>query len=474
MIKTYQRLLVTSIIIGLLITLWGLGTISLTSLNEGRRALAIKGMFESGNLLLPTLNGELYITKPPLLYWISIGISSLVGAVSELTLRLPSALVALATVWMTYLYTLRRFGAWPALFSAQILMANLGFAMLARRVEIEMLLTALCLGALLSALEYMKQLDKRGWIYCSYFLLALAVLTKGPVALLFVTLPLIVAAIWTKDPSVKKVLADIKGWGLFFVVASSWYLLVSLQLGFDIWATIAKRDMLGKIQAEDTAKPLLSYLGWIAVDFLLLVGLMFIRPRALFKSFSGRRDWMVLITAIAVPFLVFSLFGNKHAKYLLPIYPIIAIMLGLQLTRIFDNAGHRIRALIMMLGVLLPLFLACFYMFAETRVFSYRTSAFSQFHDWDKHIMATALYTYGKTDSRLIFYAKTPIKNLEKNELDHMVADKKSFFIMVEDDESNKIAVLAACKAKEFKPYLKKNKSLIVFGFGEVCNNINE
>jgi len=471
--KTYQRLFIFSAIISLFIVFWGLGSINLTSLNEGRRALAIKEMFASSNWLLPTLNGELYLTKPPFLYWISTGISSLVGLVNEWTVRLPSALAALATLWMTYRFTLKKFGAWPALFSAQILMANLGFAMLARRAEIEMLLTALCVGALLSALEYVEKPAKRSWIYLSYFLLALAVLTKGPVALLFVTLPLIVAAIWTKDLAVKQTLTSIRGWAIFLVVALSWYVVVSWQLGFDIWATIAKRDMLGKIQAEDAAKPLLSYLGWIIVDFLFLVGLLFIRPRALFKDLMGRCDWMVIVTAVAVPLLVFSLFSNKHAKYLLPIYPFISILLGVQLAKLFDIADIKIKRLILALGILVPLILACFYMFAETRVFAYRTSAFSQFQDWDKNISAGTLYAFGKTDSRLIYYAKTPVKKLEEGELKLLLADKKSFLLLAEDNDANKMLAFSGCKIKEFKPYLKKNKSLMVFGFGDVCNTTN-
>lgn len=471
MTKTYQRLFIFSAITSLLIVFWGLGSISLTSLNEGRRALAIKEMFMNGSWLLPTLNGELYLTKPPLLYWISVSFSCLIGAVNEWTLRLPSALAALATLWMTYRYTLKKFGAWPALFAAQILMANLGFAMLARRAEIEMLLTALCVGALLSALEYIEKPVQRSWIYLSYFLLALAVLTKGPVALLFVTLPLIVAALWTRDVNVKQVLTSGRGWVLFFVVALSWYLAVSLQLGFDIWATIAKRDMLEKIQAEDSAKPVLSYLGWLVVDSLFLLGLLFIRPRKLFKSFAHQPDWKVLITAVAVPLLVFSLFSNKHAKYLLPIYPFVSVILGVQLAKIFDSATVRIKRLILILGIVLPAVIACFYMFAETRIFAYRTSAFSQFQAWDETISADTIYAFGKTDSRLIYYAKTPIKKLEEEELKHLLDEGKSFLLLAEGDDASKISVFTGCEIREFKPYLKKNKSLKVFGFGDVCNN---
>ena len=471
--KSYHRLFIASAIIGLLIAFWGLGSIDLISLNEGRRALAIKEMFESGNWLIPRLNGELYLTKPPLLYWISLSISSLVGEVNEWTLRLPSAFAALITLWMTYRYTLYKFGAWSALFSAQILMANLGFAMLARRVEIEMLLTALCVGALLSALKHIEEPAKRGWIYLSYFLLALAVLTKGPVALLFVTLPLIVVAVWTKDSFVRQVLTNYKGWILFFVVASSWYLVVSQQLGFDIWATIAKRDMLEKIQAEDVAKPLLSYLGWIIVDFVFLVVLLLVRPRELFKSLSGMGDWKVLLTAVLVPLLVFSLFSNKHAKYLLPIYPLIAILLGVQLAKLFDKAEHKFRTLILTLSILLPLLFACFYMFVESRVFAYRTSAFAQINEWEKTIATSTLYTYGKTDNRIIYYAYTPIKNIEPEELKVFLDEKKSFLLLAEDDDANKLQPIAGCKVKEFKPYLKKKKSLVVLGFGDVCFQSN-
>ncbi len=470
MSSTYKRLFFATVIIGLLILFWGLGTVSLTSLNEGRRALAIKEMFASGNWLLPTLNGELYLTKPPFLYWFSLIFSNLAGAVNEWTLRLPSALAALVTLWMVYRYSLKKFGAWPALFSLQILLANLGFAMLARRAEIEMLLTMLCVGSLLSAFKYTEAPAKKAWIYLSYFLLALAVLTKGPVALLFVTLPLIVAAIWTKDLLIQQVLANLKGWVIFLAVAASWYLAVSMQLGFDIWSVIVKRDMLDKMQAEDVAKPILSYVGWIIVDFLFLVGILLIRPRALFHSIIAKREWKLIITAIVVPLIVFSMFSNKHAKYLLPIYPFIAVVLGVWIGQFFDASNNRIKTLILSLGITLPVVFACFYMFAEKHVFAYRTSAFSQFQDWEKTVAQGVLYTFGKTDNRIVYYAGSPIKNLELDELKGFVSEKRSFLLLAEDDEANKLQPYPACKVREFKPYLKKNKSLLVLGFGEVCS----
>lgn len=469
MTKTYQRLCATTFVLAILVLFWGLGSMQLMSLNEGRRALVIKEMFASGNWLLPTQNGELYLTKPPFLYWLSMVTSSCIGQVTEWTVRLPSAIAGLATLWMTYRYVLKKFGAWPALFSVQLLIANVGFAMLARRAEIEMLLTALCVGALIAALTYIDNPFKRTWLYLSYALLGLALLTKGPVALLFVTLPLILAAIWTKDASIKKMLTDVKGWGLFLLIGLSWYAVVTMQLGFDIWSTIAKRDMLEKIQAAETAKPLLSYLGWIAVDFLLLVGLFFIRPTALFMRFAGKTEWKVLILAVAVPLLTFSLFSNKHAKYLLPIYPAMAILLGVQLGLVYEAASAKIKRLILTLGIILPIAFACFYMLIEPEYFAYRTAALSQFKAWDENIPEN-LYAFGDIDSRLIYYANVRVKILSEPEIEVLRNKKKSFLLLVEDENIVKASTLADCKIKEFKPYLKKKKSLIVYGFGDLCD----
>ncbi|MGZ8982926.1 MAG: ArnT family glycosyltransferase [Methylotenera sp.] len=468
--RHYKQLLGITLLFSLIVIFGGLGDIDLMSFNEGRRALAIKEMFFSGDWLLPRLNGELYLTKPPFLYWISTGFSHLFGGVNEWTLRLPSALAAVAVLLMTYQYTIKHFGIWAALFATQILIANVSFAMSARRVEIEMMLTALCVGALFSAMKYIKQGGDKYWIYLSYFLLGLAVLTKGPVALLFITLPLIVAALWTKDTRVKQLLANKLGWGIFLLIGLSWYVLVSIKLGPDIWASIAKRDMLEKMQGDGNAKPLFSYVAWIAADFLLLVSLLFVKPRALFKSFRDRQDFIIPLLAVVVPLLIFSMFSNKHSKYLLPIYPLVAILLGVQLARIFENGSRYVKTAILALGVMLPLAFAGYYVFAEARIFDYRVSVFPKFQTWSASIHEPAIYTYGDIDERLIYYSSKPVKKLDKIQFNQMRADSKPMVLLIEAKSLAEIVPQAECTIREFQPYFKKKKKLIVLGFGAVCN----
>ena len=465
--KTHPKILWTTVIVAAIVFFWGLGSMDLLSLNEGRRALAIQEMVSSGNWLLPHLNGELYLTKPPLLYWLSSSLGFIWG-VNEWTLRLPSALAAIAVLIMVYRYALQQSGKWAALFAVQLLIANLGFAMLGRRAEIEMLLTALCVGSLLSALQYMQSQSSKNWIILSYFLLALALMTKGPLVILLVTLPLLIAAIYSKNPHIKAVLLSGRGWLIFLVVGLTWYAIVSWQLGFDIWATIAKRDMLDKMQSE-SAKPILSYLAWIAVDFILLIGLFLVGVKEFFKQQFQQSRQLVLLAATILPLIIFSLFSNKHAKYLLPIYPLIAILLAIKLAAIFDAATEAKKKIIVIIALLLPIGFAIFYALLEPKVFAYRVAVFPTFSAWVPTIKQTDLYAYQEIDSRLVYYANRPIKILDKHKLEQAKSMHRSFLLLVESDNLSALRLEADCTIKEFSPYLKRNKSLTVFGFGRVC-----
>ena len=465
--QTHPKILWTTVIVAAIVFFWGLGSMDLLSLNEGRRALAIQEMVSSGNWLLPHLNGELYLTKPPLLYWLSSSLAFIWG-VNEWTLRLPSALAAIAVLIMVYRYALQQSGKWAALFAVQLLIANLGFAMLGRRAEIEMLLTALCVGSLLSALQYIQSQSSKNWIILSYFLLALALMTKGPLVILLVTLPLLIAAIYSKNPHIKAVLLSGRGWLIFLVVGLTWYAIVSWQLGFDIWATIAKRDMLDKMQSE-SAKPILSYLAWIAVDFMLLIGLFLVGVKEFFKQQFQQSRQLVLLAATILPLIIFSLFSYKHAKYLLPIYPLIAILLAIKLAEIFDAATEAKKKIIVIIALLLPIGFAIFYALLEPKVFAYRVAVFPTFSAWVPTIKQTDLYAYQEIDSRLVYYANRPIKILDKNKLEQAKSMHRSFLLLVESDNLSALRLEADCTIKEFSPYLKRNKSLTVFGFGRVC-----
>ena len=64
---------------------------------EGRRATPAREMLASGRYVCPTLYGDPYLNKPPLYPWLVAATGAVLGEVTPLAVRLPSALAALGT-----------------------------------------------------------------------------------------------------------------------------------------------------------------------------------------------------------------------------------------------------------------------------------------------------------------------------------------------------------------------------------------
>ena len=464
----FVTLLWLTVLLGALVFFWGLGDLPLLTFNEARRAVPAANMIADGDWLLPKLNGELYITKPPLIYWAAAATSTLFSTVNEWTVRIPSALSAAVIALLAYRYALRQFGAWSALFTLQLLIANAGFAMLGRRAGIEMLLAALCFSALLSALKYTHENAGRKWLLLSYFLLGAAVLAKGPIALLFVTLPLLFDALYQRQPRQWQALRDPLGWLIFLLVGSSWYVAVTWQMGFDIWGATVHKDMVNKVYGT-AGEPVYNYLLWLVGDFFPASLLLLIAPLALWRRWKKNTVTVSLCIAFIVPFLIYTAFSDKHAKYLLPVYPLLAILLGSRLGDLVSNVGPRLRRCLLIAGILLPAGYAAFYAVAEARMFHYRYEALPLIKDWfAANADNVPIYGYAELDERLIYYAKRNIPIVDDTKLESLKTSNA--LLLVEDARIAKIQPQAQCLVKEFKPYLKKNGTLAVFGFGAACH----
>jgi len=87
---------------------------------------------------------------------------------------------------------------------------------------------ALNTAALLSAYAFIAG-GRKPFVYLSYAALGAAVLTKGPVALLFVLLPVLL--LLRSNPRARAYLCCGVGWLLLLVIGLSWYAWVTSQLG---------------------------------------------------------------------------------------------------------------------------------------------------------------------------------------------------------------------------------------------------
>jgi len=108
-----------------LITCWGIWTTPLMGINEGRRALTALEMIRSGNWLIPTMNGHIYIEKPPMLYWLMLLSAKIFQSSAEWVLRLPATLAALATGGLVFVVVKRYINRDVAVLSILILATSL-------------------------------------------------------------------------------------------------------------------------------------------------------------------------------------------------------------------------------------------------------------------------------------------------------------------------------------------------------------
>ncbi len=164
-----------------------LGRQEVTTDNEGQRTTPPVEMLRSGNFITPTLNGKIYLAKPPLLYWAIAGVYSVTGVISEWTARIPTAVCGMALVLCMYLLGRRFVGESPARWAALVMLASPYFLDRARYTELDVPLTLATFLAILGMYAAWRSEGSRRLLpaVLAGIALAAATLLKGPVPYLF-------------------------------------------------------------------------------------------------------------------------------------------------------------------------------------------------------------------------------------------------------------------------------------------------
>ena len=154
--------------------------------HENEYAEITRIMWLDGNYMLPMLNGELWAERPILSFWIALAISWLAGQVNEWTVRLPSALSALALSLVYYHFLRKHFAAQVALLSTVVLASSLLMVHVERHLPVNMVCFLLLLLSLFLFMEVLVFDSRRALhVYGAWLFLGLACLTKAPLVLLF-------------------------------------------------------------------------------------------------------------------------------------------------------------------------------------------------------------------------------------------------------------------------------------------------
>ncbi len=158
--------------------LWliNLGSVSLRDWDEGYYATVSQDMFQRNSWLYPTYQGEPFLLKPPLLFWL-IHISYLVFNITDFSSRLPSALLSSLGVPLIYLIGREIFiNRSTAIFSASVYLTLLPVVRLGRLAMLDGMVNTFFLLAILGLVKGKKSPP---WLIAIGIGLSLITLTKG-------------------------------------------------------------------------------------------------------------------------------------------------------------------------------------------------------------------------------------------------------------------------------------------------------
>jgi 4-amino-4-deoxy-L-arabinose transferase-like glycosyltransferase len=300
-------------------------------LDEARYGEVVREMLAGGGWLVPHLNGFPYPDKPPLYFWIVAAVGAVVGH-GELAFRLVSVASTLAAVGGVY--QLGRalagvsVGFWSALIFATTALVVFGGHM----VRMDMLLTAAVVHAWLALHRYFDS-GARGALAGFWVLSAVALATKGPVALLFTVLPALAWFTLARGAAGLRALRPLLGLGGLAAAVAAWIGAVLAAGHQDYLETIWRQQLVGRaINSWSHPEPFYFYVLVLPVLLLPWTALIVQGAWQLWRERMAQRRELALFTLL--PLACLSVVSEKLVIYLLPLLPGVAIVAGLAAARL--------------------------------------------------------------------------------------------------------------------------------------------
>jgi 4-amino-4-deoxy-L-arabinose transferase-like glycosyltransferase len=321
--------------------------------DESRLAVNALEMSQRGFSLVTTygLQPDLWNTKPPLLIWLEAGSIDLFGA-TEWAVRLPSLLAALATLALVMRFSWRLGGSWFVAAAAPTILAfSPGFfgQHAAQSGDYEALLCLFTTAYVLLLFRLLHRRRPDAWrVLACGLLVAGACLTKGIAGLapgVGVAVYALVRWRWPRLFQTPWYLVA----GMLFLVLVGGYYLIREHLGPGYLAAVRANELGARYMRGMNGHvwPAYYYLNVLGQDFgpgWAYVGLA-IAPFLRFgrnKSAAFATYAFIVIPALV---LVFSLSRTKIFWYIVPVYPLLAILFAIVLERLIQILARGPRSL---------------------------------------------------------------------------------------------------------------------------------
>jgi 4-amino-4-deoxy-L-arabinose transferase-like glycosyltransferase len=301
--------------------------------DEGRYAEIPREMQARGDWLVPHLQGQPYLDKPPLVYWLVMASYEMLG-VHDWSARLVPALAIHGCILLTYRFGRRWMSERAAFWGALLLGLAPGFTSMGRLLLLDGVLALWATLALFAAFEALRGERLRwGWWLLSAAACGLGVLTKGPVALVLLAPPLLMHR-WLMGRRFPLRWRDVVLFlGVVLAIALPWYVALCVRIpsfarSF-LWEQNIQRFLMPFAHEQGVWYYVPILLGGLLPGSLLFIPLVrFLctsKPAALRRR-TPELGFLLLSGGWCVFF--FSLSMCKLPTYILPAYPPLCLALG--------------------------------------------------------------------------------------------------------------------------------------------------
>ncbi len=322
---------------------WASNHVLVSDIMESRNLITAREMVADGHWLVPTMNGNLRLEKPPLPTWLT----ALTMLVAGENLAVQRGMAGLAALLMTLYFWrfVRRMLRVDPLPATLLLLTCYNVILMGRTASWDIYCHAFQMAGIYHLARALLT-QRASWLH---FLVAgvwtgLSILSKGPVSPFALLLPFILALVVVERPSMTP-----QKWGgtaLTLMVALAvglwWYAYVHLTAG-DAWAAVVAKESGSWI--NHNTRPWWYYWKFFletGIWSLLLLTSIFL-PLAR-KARRCDRRWLLPLCWMLFSLLLLSLMPEKKSRYLLPLLLPASMVMG-QLINWWNETARRCKSL---------------------------------------------------------------------------------------------------------------------------------
>ena len=330
------------VLISLVVFLQGIFLIPPLDRDESRFASSTKNMIESENYIDIQLENVPRYKKPIGIYWAQAVFTKFLGTSPYdkiWTYRIPSLLGLILSIILIYFNCRKIFNHQIAILSVFFLSTSLLFISEIHQAKTDgflFLFISICNLIILSLISDLKNKNKK-LINLYWISMAIGILIKGPIIIIFTILPLVVFSLIIRNINLLRYIHSPSGYLIFLILVLPWFILITIESDGTFWYESVVNDLFKKVASgqESHGFPpgyytiLLFIFFWPGCIFLIDSFKIYFSH---FKKIVIKDQQKLFLFCCFLPcFLIFELIPTKLPHYVFPSYLPLSILISISL-----------------------------------------------------------------------------------------------------------------------------------------------